>query len=71
MKIGIDDAICLVIVRRKPDPVTDKDAFFVLTPTSAQDAMRIQKVLTEAQKTLIDLTARAVIDGVKQAEKLK
>lgn len=66
VKIDIDDAICLVIVKRKVDTITDKDTAIVLTPANVQDAMRISKALSQAQKTLIEITQRAVVDGVRR-----
>jgi hypothetical protein len=69
VKVDIDDAILLIVVKRKPDPTTEVDGVLVLQPTSVQDAMRIQTALTSAQKTLLELTKRAIDDGAKKAEK--
>lgn len=71
MKIDIDDAMLLVVLKRRPDPVLDKDAVIMIAPANAQDAMRISAVLTQAQKALIEMTKQAVIDGAKKAEKLR
>lgn len=69
VKVEIEDAILLVVVKRKPNPETDVDGAMIVRPTSVQDAMRIQTALTSAQKTLLELTKRAIDDGVKKAEK--
>lgn len=72
MQIDIDDdVICLVIVRRKVNPVTDKDAGLVIAPRNASDAVRINLALVKAQKMLIDLTAKTALDATRQANELK
>jgi hypothetical protein len=63
--------ICIVVVKQKPDPATDKDAFVFVAPANAQDAIRVSAALREAQKALIEVTKQAVLDGAKQAESLK
>lgn len=80
VKVDIDDAILLLVVKRKVNPETNKDTVMIMTPTNQQDAIRIMQALTIAQKTLAELTKRALmtssfagakIDGAKKAENLQ
>lgn len=66
-KIDIDDAILVLVVRRKPNPETDVDGVMLIQPTNRLEAIRIQTALTTTQKTLLELTTRAVIAGAKTA----
>lgn len=67
VKVDIDDAILLVVVKRKPHPETDVDGVMIVQPTNAQDAIRIRQALSAAQRALLELTLRAIDDGVKKA----
>lgn len=59
-KIDIDDAVLILVVSRKPNPLTGLDVVEVVKPTSMQDTLRINRALNHAQRTLFELTQSAL-----------